>query len=297
MSRTPAVVLAAVVLAASVGSTTSMVRAAEPLTRKVYVTVVDKQGQPVPGLTPADFTLKEGGREREITAAAPATEKMRVSLMVEETLTPQGGVRQGLSDFMQKMAPLAEMELIVVGQSNRVAVPYTSDLNALIGGINALPLSQRQQTNHVPEGIYEAARKYASVRTERPVIIMIALDSQQVSSEEPQNVLNQLRDSNAQLHVVSIEAAQQASNPAQMLEMSGRAQVLGDGPKQSGGRQHPVNALTAVPKAMMSIANDLSSQYVLTYVLPDGVKPSDRLSVELEKSGFTLRAPTRIFRD
>ena len=273
-----------------------MVRAAEPLTRKVYVTVVDKEGQPVPGLTPADFTLKEGGREREVTAAAPATEKMRVSLMVEETLTPLGGVRQGLADFMQKMAPFAEMELIVVGLSNRVAVPYTSDLNALIGGINALPLSQRQQTNNVPEGIYEAARTFTTVRTERPVIVMIALNSQQVSSEEPQNVLNRLRDSNAQLHVVSIETTQQAAgNPAEMLEMRGRAQVLGDGPKQSGGRQHPVNALTAVPKAMLSIANDLSSQYVLTYVLPDGVNPSDRLSVELEKRGFTIRAPTRIF--
>jgi VWFA-related protein len=278
----------------SVASTQLAVRAAEPLTRKVYVTVVDKQGQPVPDLTPADFTLKEGGREREITAASPATEKLRVSLMVEETLTPLGGIRQGLADFMQKMAQTAEMELVVVGLSNRVAVPYTSDLNALIGGINALPLSQRQQTNHVPEGIYETARKFATARTERPVIVMIALNSQQASSEQPQNVLNHLRDSNAQLHVVSIDTAQQAGNPAEMLEMSGRAQVLGDGPKQSGGRQHPVNALTAVPKAMLAIANDLSSQYVLTYVLPDGVRPSDRLSVELEKRGFTLRAPTRI---
>ncbi len=80
-----------------------------------------------------------------------------------------------------------------------------------------------------------------------------------------------------------------------MMEASGRAQVLGDGPRQSGGRQWPVNALTAVPKAMLSIANDLSNQYKVTYVLPDGVEPSDRLNISLNRRGHTLRAPTRIW--
>ena len=64
---------------------------------------------------------------------------------------------------------------------------------------------------------------------------------------------------------------------------------------KTGGRQWPVNLLTAVSsKGTQMIANDLSNQYVLTYVLPDGVKPSDRLSVEMKKKGVTLRAPTRI---
>src|SRR5690606_36130652 len=70
--------------------------APEQTTRTVYVTVVDNDGQPVAGLTPADFRLRENNRDREIASVEPATEPMRIALMVEETLTPAGSVRQGL---------------------------------------------------------------------------------------------------------------------------------------------------------------------------------------------------------
>lgn len=264
-------------------------------TRTVYVTVVDNDGQPVTGLTAADFRVRENNRDREIASVAPATEPMRVALMIEEALTPAGSARQGLFEFVKQMQGKAEMSLVVVGLSNRVAVPYTTDANVLVAGLNDLPLSQRQQVNHVPEGIAEMARTFKNDRHPRPVMVMMALDAQQVSSEQPQSVLNQLRDSNAQLHVVSIEAAQTALDPSQMMDASGRAQVLGDGPKQSGGRQWAVGALTAIPKAMLSIANDLSNQYLITYTLPAGTNPSDRLNVTTSRRGVTLRAPTRVW--
>ena len=38
----------------------------------------------------------------------------------------------------------------------------------------------------------------------------------------------------------------------------------------------------------------LKRQYVIEYTLPDGVKPSDRLSVTVKRKGVTLRAPTRV---
>jgi VWFA-related protein len=270
----------------------------EQTTRAVYVTVVDNDGQPVTGLTPADFRLRENNRDREIASVEPATEPMRIALMVEETLTPAGSVRQGLFELIKVLQGKAEMSLVVVGLSNRTAVPYTMDPNALVQGLNDLPLSQRQQTNHVPEGIGEMSRVFQKDRVARPVMVMVALDSQQVSNEQPQSVLNQLRDSNAQLHVVSIQTSQAASDvsgTAGLMEASGRAQVLGDGPRQSGGRQWPVGALTGVPKAMLSIASDLANQYKITYTLPAGTKPSDRLNVTTNRRGVTLRAPTRIW--
>ena len=267
--------------------------------RHVYVTVVTDDGAPVEGLTPADFRLREGGDDREITSVEPADGPMRIALMVEERLTPTGGTRQGLFDFAQLMRGRAELALVVVGQANRVAVPFTTDVNAIVAGINDLPLNQRQQTDHVPEGIADMARDFQNERHDRPVMVVIALDSLQASAEQPHNVLNQLRDSNAQLHVVSIDTPQTAadiSGAAGMMEASGRAQVLGDGPRQSGGRQWPVTTLTAIPKAMASIANDLLNQYKIAWTVPDGEDPSDRLDVRLNnRRGRTLRAPTRIW--
>jgi VWFA-related protein len=272
-------------------------RAPVQVTRHVYVTVTGNEGQPVTGLTPADFRLRENNRDREIATIEPATEPMHIALMVEEALTPAGGVRQGLFEFMKVLQGKAEMSLVVVGQSNRVAVPFSTDMNALVTGLNDLPLSQRQQTSHVPEGIGDMARTFQKTRPARPVMVMIALDSQQVSAEQPQAVLNALRDSNAQLHVVSIQTSQAASDltgAGGVMEASGRGQVLGDGPRQSGGRQWPTNALTGVPKATVSIASDLLNQYKITYTLPAGTDPSDRLNVTTSRRGVTLRAPTRI---
>jgi len=272
--------------------------AAEQTTRTTYVTVLENDGQPVAGLTPADLRLRENNRDREIVTVEPATEPMRVALMVEETLTPAGGVRQGLFELVKALQGKAEMSLVVVGLSNRTAVPYTTDVNALVAGLNDLPLNQRQQSNHVPEGIADMARTFIEERHARPVIVMVAMNTLQSSAEQPQRVLNLLRDSGAQLHVVSIEVPQGApdvSGAGQMAEASGRAQVLGDGSRQSGGREWPVTALTAVPKALLSIAGELTNQYKITYTLPAGTKPSDRLNVTLNRRGLTFRSPTRIW--
>lgn len=295
MSRVNAVLtsLAAAVVIVTVVPDAGLL-ARQAATRKTFVTVVDNQGQPVSGLTAADFTLKEGGKDREIVSVEAAKAKMRIAVAVEETLTPAGGVRQGIADFMQKMLPQAEIALVVMGLSNRMAVPYTSDPAALMAGINALPLAQRQQQSHVADGIGDLARTFTKERPERPVMVVIAVDSPQASADQPQNILNALRDSNAQLHVVSIDGGSTATSAAQAMEMSGLSQVLGDGPKQSAGRQWPVTALTAVPRAMLSVANDLSNQYVISYTLPDGVKPSDRLAITIKRRGVTMRSATKI---
>ncbi len=267
---------------------------AEAQSRTVYVTVVDKDGGPVPGLTPADFRIKEGGKQREIASVEPATAHMHIALMVEEILTPQGGVRLGLGEFVKRMYRVADISLIVVAQRNETAVDYTSDPNALIAGINNFPLSLTPRQNKVPEGVYEIARKFEESKPERPVIVLVALEMQQASSQQPDDVLNHLAQSGAELHVVSMQGPQGAVDLSSQIDMSGRSKVMGDGSRQSGGRRVEVSALTAFPKGLQDIADYLSSQYRITYTLPDGVKPSNRLDVSLNKKGLTLRAPTRI---
>ena len=69
---------------------------------------------------------------------------------------------------------------------------------------------------------------------------------------------------------------------------------MGDGSSQSGGRRIPILALPGFQPGLQQVADDLSSQYLVTYTLPEGVKTSDRISVSLKKPGVTLRAPSRV---
>ena len=71
------------------------------------------------------------------------------------------------------------------------------------------------------------------------------------------------------------------------------ATIIGDGAKDSGGRHEQSIATTLVP-TMQQIAAELVNQYEITYALPAGAKPSDRLSVTSKRKGLTVLAPSRI---
>ena len=79
-----------------------------------------------------------------------------------------------------------------------------------------------------------------------------------------------------------------------LTEQSGREQVLGDGPKQSGGRRIEVPSTGAFPQALQQIADELLRAVSITYTLPDGVKPDKRFGISSKRKGVTLRAPTAI---
>lgn len=266
----------------------------EPAVRTAYVTVTDGNGAAVPDLTAADFTIKEGGKEREVVKAVPATQKMRLAVMAEERLLGDGGVRNGLFEFMKRLQPVAETAFIAIGLRNTTIVDYTTDLNAIVAGINGLSLNPPPSSN-VAEGILDIGKAMERERAPRPVIVVVAVSGGQSGGASANEVLNQLRQSGASMHVVTIASNEGMADPlGSLADRSNREQVLGDGAKQSGGRRIEVTATVAVPKGLQQIASDLSSQYMIQYVLPDGVKPDRRLNVSLKRRGLSMRAPSLI---
>jgi hypothetical protein len=266
----------------------------EPVVRTVYVTVTDGKGAAVPDLTAADFTIKEGGKEREVVKAVPATQTMRLAVMAEERLLGDGGVRNGLFEFMKRLQPVAEIAFISIGLRNTTIVDYTTDLNAIVAGINGLSLNPPPSSN-VAEGILDIGKAMERAGAPRPVIVVVAVSGGQSGGASANEVLNQLRQSGASMHVVTIASNEGMADPLGSLgDRSNREQVLGDGAKQSGGRRIEVTATVAVPKGLHQIASDLSSQYMIQYALPDGVKPDRRLNVSLKRRGLSMRAPSLI---
>ncbi len=264
----------------------------EPVVRTVYVTVTDGNGAPVPDLAPADFTVKEGGKERDIVKAAPATARLRMAVMAEERLLGDGGVRMGLFEFMKRLQPVSETSFIVIGLRNRTIVDYTTDLNAIVAGLNGLSLNPPPQTN-LTEGILDIGKAIERDRPERPVVVVVAVSGGQSGGASSNEVLNQLRQSGAGMYAVTIATSQGATDPlGSLADASNREQVIGDGAKQSGGRRVEVTATIGVAKGLQQIANDLSAQYVIQYTLPDGVKPDRRVNISLKRRGVSLRAPS-----
>jgi hypothetical protein len=286
MNRT----LRATFLAASMLAPSALAEAAE---RTVYVTVVDGNGSPVTDLTAADLVVKEGGKEREIVKAARASTKMRLTIAVEERLMADAAVRQGMFAFMKRVIDTAEVRLVTIGLRNHTAADYTTALDALVTAINNLTLNPRPESQ-VAEGVLEVATEFAATKTDRPVLVVLAFSGGQ-AGVDPRNVLEKVRQSGMTMSVVTLMAGgADAGGVGAMSDQSGREQILGDGPKQSGGRRIEVPSTGAFPKALQQIADDLLAQYAVTYTFPDGVKPDKRFSISSKRRGVTLRAPSAI---
>jgi hypothetical protein len=256
------------------------------------VTVLDRDGAPVTDLTPADFVVKEGGKEREVVKAEPAKARLRLALGIEERLAPDSAVRQGIFEFIKRVNSAADVSLITIGLANRTLVDYTADPNALVGAINTLTLNAARESN-MSEGILEIIEGFIDKKPERPAIVVVAIAGGQ-SSVDPRNVLEKLGASGAMLYTATLGGGVSSGSLGSMGDENSRDQVLGDGPKQSGGRHLTANATQGVPRVLQQIADDLLAQYAITYVLPDGVKPNKRFNISSKRRGVTLRAPSII---
>jgi hypothetical protein len=132
------------------------------------------------------------------------------------------------------------------------------------------------------------------------VIVALSVPADEQSPLSARQVLNQLRDSGASLHVISVAASairstSATTKPSDALEGPiNIGEVLGDGPKQSGGRRDEIVAAAGIVEGLVKVADDLLGQYVISYTLPDGVKPDERFSITTKRKGVTLRAPSRI---
>ena len=284
--------LRASILAAGMLAPSALVDAA-PTERTVYVTVVDGDGIAVTDLTAADLVVKEGGKERDIVKAGRASAKMRLTIAVEERLMADTAVRQAMFAFMKRVIDAGEVRLVTIGLRNHTAAGYTTALDALVGAINNLTLNPRPESQ-VAEGVLEVANEFITAKTERAVLVVLAFSGGQ-TGVDARSVLDKVRQSGVTMSSVTLAGGTtDSSSAASLADQSGREQVLGDGPKQSGGRRIDVPSTGAFPQALQQIASDLLAQYAITYTLPDGVKPDKRFSISSKRRGVTLRAPSAI---
>ena len=270
-----------------------------PITRSVYVVATDNKRAPVTDLKPDEFVVKEDGKTREVVKAELATDPLHVAIIVDDNGT--GLFRASLARFVQRMEGRAVMALrSVVGQTMKL-VEFTPNVDALLTAVATL--NARPGTpdgGQLLEGISEAARELSKVEARRPVIIALTVGGTEHSTVNSDFVLDQLRKSGAALHVFSVansalRSTVAATTPKDLLQENMHLyRVLGDGPKQSGGRHQQIVASAGVLHGLQSLASELSSQYRITYTLPAGAKRSERLTISVRRKDLIVRGPEKL---
>jgi Ca-activated chloride channel family protein len=293
-----AIVLLSVTLSANTGLP-GQTSSREAVTRTVFVSVLDKSGAPVTDLSADDFVIKEGGRDREIVGAGMTTMPLRVAIVVDDNGT--GIFRYALAKFVERLQGRAEFALSTVQGQHLKLLDYTTNLERVSVAINQL--NARPATNdggQLLEGIFETAKDFQKRRTPRPIIVVLTVGGEEHSTLPAQHVLDELEKSGAALNVVAINSSAlramvTVSKPSALLESNlNLSEVLGDGPKQSGGKRDEIVASPGIVTGLQELAEALRNQYAVSFSRPDRPRDSEKLSVSVKRSGLTVRAPTKL---
>jgi VWFA-related protein len=262
-------------------------------TQQIYVSVADSKGNPVTGLGPDAFRVREDGTAREVLSAGPATERLTVALLVDDSQATTGAtqfIRESVDVFITALAGRAEMSVVTFGERPTIAVDYTTDQKKLLeGGKRIFPRAGAGA--YLMEAIAEVSRGFQKRNAARPVIVVLMMDNAvEFSNRHYDQVLTDLYSSGAALHVVSL------GQPGTSLsdESRNRDQVVAMGTERTGGRRDNVLALTSAAGKMKQVAEDLKNQYVVTYARPERLIPPEKIEVTATGPGLTVRARTRV---
>ncbi len=297
-------VLAAAMTMLTIEPSAQRLSQAVPLVRTVHVSAVDRKNVPVTDLAATDFVLKEGGDVREILKVQTATTPMRIAIIVDDSGT--GIFRVPVANFVNQLLGRGEFAIKhVIAQAVRL-VDYTSDVERLREAI--LQLGVRAETpegGRVVEAVFDSAKELADA--DRPVIVVLTDTYSAYSTLPAQHVLDELQRSGAMLYVVAVTKLASLNpssvptakdKPADLLEHQlDINRVLGDGPKQTGGRRVEIGGLGGTIPELQGVAAELRQQYLITYLVPAGEKLNQRLSVSSKRRGVTVRTPSRSGRD
>jgi len=272
--------------------------AQEITTRRVYASAVDKDGNVVTDLTPADLTVKDGGKPRNVLNVEPALAKMQIAILVDDNGT--GLFRVAVARFIESLLGRAEFSISTVTGQTMKLVDYTTDPRELSDAITKLGVRPATNDgNQLLDGITGTSLDMAKRGAGRPVIIALTVGGDDVTPMQPDDALDDLRRSGAQLYVVSVlgSALRATAAPVRAADLLNEGHalhaVLGDGPKRSGGVRQEISAMAGVDPGLHKLADLLKGQYVVEYSLSGG-KSSNRLDLSAKRKGVTVRAATHL---
>jgi hypothetical protein len=274
-------VVAAFGLAAAVVSGTLAARPAAETPRTVYFSAIDARGMFVTTLTPADLVVKENGQVREVRGLDPATELAHVAVLVDDG--GNGLMQSAVARLADAAIGRARLAISMLNPQPYLLNDFAAEAEVLEASIDKIVRRGRLQDDPLQliEAVSWVAKDLQKRHLSRPVIVAFTNGGEPGWSEAAGFIVDDLRYSGASLHVVYVGGVQMG-------------RVLSEGPAQSGGSSRLGNGIEAFVQAATGIAATLANQYRVTYVLPDGVKPNERLQITSTRPDVTIVAPTRI---
>ena len=266
--------------------------AAQPSERTLFVSVLDKDNNPITGLDRDAFTVREDGQPREVLRASRAVQPVDVAFLVDnsQAITPYvNDIRQAVSSFAQRMAKDGNPTALI-GLADRPTIlqDYIASPEALERASKKI-FAQPGAGTTVLDAIIETSRGLQKRDAARRLIVVLTTEGTDFSNPNYQHALDVLKQSGAALYAVVL--TQPGNNVAINTEEGrNRAIVLADGSDSTGGRLIHVISSMSFSGTLAGVAEAIEQQYEIVYSRPGALIPPDKLEVKVNRPDATARA-------
>lgn len=279
--------------------------------RHVFVTVLDKDGIPIEGLTTEHFAVMESGRERKVLRAEPLQLPMHVAVLVDTSAVsgPDDAFKSAVLEFLERLVALNTVAVYTTGDRALPVVPFTRDARQLRTAVDGM-FTGVHTRSAVVDGIDRALQDLARMEVPRPVIVSISSERAEASGKSAGSVIRRMIAQSTAFHSVSLVGSSGttankasamtpggiASSSAVLTNMMAagegdreRNQLLEQGTKTTGGGRQRITSTMALKAALHRIGNELTTSYRVTFERPGNDRVKD-LQVGIYLEGVSVRA-------
>ena len=254
----------------------------------VYAAVVDKSDTPVTGLSIGDFVVREDGVAREVLRVSATNEPMNIAVLVDTGAAIEPhllDLRRSLLGFFKTMAGKNEIAVIGTGERPTVIQDYTPSLALLEKTLGAI-YPRTGSGTYLLEALEDASGALRRRKAQRPTIVIVSTQGTEFGERHHDTVLAQLRESGVAVHSLVL-TSRGVTDRREDLELE---QVIDEGTRNTGGRRDDVLTSMALGDRLQKLANELNSQYRITYARTKSLLPPKTLEVSVKRPELTVRA-------
>jgi len=151
-------------------------------TVRVPVSVLDKAGEPVLGLSGEDFKIIENGKRRDVTLFSGERRPLRIALALDLSHSMQNKIRQveeALKHFIDILEPADEIMVITFSGSVHIRQDLTSDRDRLERVLEEL---EPEGATALYDATFEAIKRVAEGPAETKAVVLVTDGVDTVSS-------------------------------------------------------------------------------------------------------------------